>query len=132
VSEPAAGTWTDLLARIRQEKPALAGSLDRVKVREASPGRLELDFNGHHFDREMVMERENMALLQALGREVLGSHVEISVVTGGREGKSERRAETERSRHLRQKALRHPLVTDALEIFGGEIVDVRLGPDKPS
>jgi DNA polymerase-3 subunit gamma/tau len=132
VAEPAAGNWTDLLDRIRREKPALAGSLDRVKASEVSPGRLELDFNGHHFDREMVMEQENMALLQALGREVLGPHVEISVIAGGREGKSERRAETERYRHLRQKALRHPLVADALEIFGGEIVDVRLGSDKPS
>jgi DNA polymerase-3 subunit gamma/tau len=132
VSEPAPGTWTDLLARIRQERPALAGSLERVKVREAGPGRLELDFNGHNFDREMVMERENMALLQALGREVLGSHVEISVIAGGNKGVSERRAETEQYRRLRQQALRHPLVADALEIFGGEIVDVRLGPDKPA
>jgi DNA polymerase-3 subunit gamma/tau len=132
VSEPVGGTWTDLLARIRQERPALAGSLERAKVKEAGPGRLELDFNGHNFDCEMVTERENMALLQTLGREVLGPQVEISVIASGREGATERRAETERYRRLRRQALRHPLVADALEIFGGEIVDVRLGPDKPA
>jgi hypothetical protein len=45
---------------------------------------------------------------------------------------SERRAQTDRQRRLRQKALRHPLVVEALEIFGGEVVEVRIGPDKPT
>jgi len=26
--------------------------------------------------------------------------------------------------------LKHPLVTEALEIFGGEIVEVKVGPEK--
>jgi hypothetical protein len=45
---------------------------------------------------------------------------------------SERRAATDRQRRLRQKALRHPLVNEALEIFGGQVVEVKIGPDKPS
>jgi DNA polymerase-3 subunit gamma/tau len=132
VAEAARGSWNDLVVRIREQKPALAGALERVKHREISPGRLELDFSGHTFDYELVTERENTALLQTLGREILGPQVEISVVGGGREGMSERRAATDRQRRLRQKALRHPLVNEALEIFGGEVVDVKIGPDKPS
>jgi DNA polymerase-3 subunit gamma/tau len=132
VADGARGSWNDLVVRIREQRPALAGALERVKRRETSPGRLELDFSGHNFDHELVTERENMALLQTLGREVLGSQVEISVAGGGREGMSERRAATDRQRRLRQKALRHPLVNEALEIFGGQVVEVKIGPDKPS
>ena len=132
VAEAPRGSWNDLVARIRQQRPALAGALERVKVREVRPDRLDLDFSGHNFDYELVTERENMALLQTLGREILGPQVEISVVAGGREGLSERRAATDRQRRLRQKALRHPLVNEALEIFGGQVVEVRIGPDKPS
>jgi hypothetical protein len=58
--------------------------------------------------------------------------VEISVAGGEREDKSERRAATDRQRRLRQKALRHPLVNEALEIFGGQVVEVKIGPDKAS
>jgi DNA polymerase-3 subunit gamma/tau len=132
VADGARGSWNDLVVRIREQRPALAGALERVKRRETSPGRLELDFSGHNFDHELVTERENMALLQTLGREVLGSQVEISVAGGGREGMSERRVATDRQRRLRQKALRHPLVNEALEIFGGQVVEVKIGPDKPS
>ena len=132
VADAARGSWKDLVARIREQKPALAGTLERVKVKEISSGRLELDFSGHTFDYELVTERENMALLQTLGREILGPQVEISVAGGGREGTSERRAATDRQRRLRQKALRHPLVNEALEIFGGQVVEVKIGPDKAS
>jgi DNA polymerase-3 subunit gamma/tau len=132
VADVPRGTWNDLVARIREQRPALAGALERVKVREISPGRLELDFSGHTFDYELITERENMVLLQTLGREVLGRQAEISVAGGGREGMSERRAATDRQRRLRQKALRHPLVNEALEIFGGQVVEVKIGPDKPS
>ena len=132
VAETPRGSWNDLVARIREQKPALAGTLERVKVREVSPGRLELDFSGHNFDYELVTERENMALLQTLAREILGPQAEIAVAGGGREGMSERRAATDRQRRLRQKALRHPLVNEALEIFGGQVVEVKIGPDKPS
>jgi DNA polymerase-3 subunit gamma/tau len=132
VADGARGSWSDLVARIREQKPALAGTLERVKARETGPGRLELDFSGHTFDYELVTERENMVLLQTLTREVLGPQVEISVAGGGREGMSERRAATDRQRRLRQKALRHPLVNEALEIFGGQVVEVKIGPDKSS
>ncbi|HVO84800.1 MAG TPA: DNA polymerase III subunit gamma/tau [Syntrophobacteria bacterium] len=132
VADGARGSWKDLVARIREQRPALAGTLERGKVKEIGSGRLELDFSGHNFDYELVTERENMALLQSLGREILGPQVEISVAGGRREEMSERRAATDRQRRLRQKALRHPLVTEALEIFGGEVVDVKIGPDKPS
>ena len=132
VADVARGSWDDLVARIREQKPALAGTLERVKVKEISPGHLELDFSGHNFDYELVTERENMALLQTLGREILGPQAEIAVAGGGREGMSERRAATDRQRRLRQKALRHPLVNEALEIFGGQVVEVKIGPDKPS
>jgi DNA polymerase-3 subunit gamma/tau len=132
VAEVPQGSWNDLVAQIRQQRPALAGALERVKMREAGPGRLELDFSGHNFDYELVTERENMALLQTLAREVLGPRVEISVAAGRGEGMSERRAATDRQRRLRQKALRHPLVNEALEIFGGQVVEVKIGPDKPS
>jgi len=130
VAEPSGDKWLQLLEKIRQEKPALAASLDRVSVREPQPDRLELDFNGHEFDYEMVRDRESFDLVNRLAREVFGERVKISLKAGGEELRREQRQKTDRERQQQQEALKHPLVTEALEIFGGEIVEVRVGPEK--
>ncbi len=122
--------WKDLLKSMRQEKPALAASLERASVSEPHPDHLELDFSGHEFDYEMVKEMENLSLLKRLGRELFGERVEFSLKPGGEGGRTEQKVRTARQRRQQQKALKHPLVTEALEIFGGEIVEVRIGPEK--
>lgn len=122
--------WQDLLEKMRQEKPALAASLERVSVREPKPDLIELDFNGHEFDYEMVKERESFGLLNRVAREILGHEIKISLIAGGEEIRREQRGKTDRQRLQQQKALKHPLVTEALEIFGGEIVEVKVGPQK--
>jgi hypothetical protein len=65
-----------------------------------------------------------------LAREVFGERVKISLKAGGEELRREQRQKTDRERQQQQEALKHPLVTEALEIFGGEIVEVRVGPEK--
>jgi DNA polymerase-3 subunit gamma/tau len=130
IAEPSAGKWEDLLEKIRQEKPALAANLERVSVKEPQQDRLELDFNGNEFSYEMVKEKTSFKLLNQLGREVFGEKVKISLNPGSHAGRHEQRGKTDLQRQRQQKALKHPLVTEALEIFGGEIVEVRVGPDK--
>jgi DNA polymerase-3 subunit gamma/tau len=122
--------WQDLLEKMRQEKPALAPSLERVSVREPKPDLIELDFNGHEFDYEMVKERESFGLLNRMAREIFGHEIKISLKAGDEEIRREQRGKTDKQRLQQQKALKHPLVTEALEIFGGEIVEVKVGPKK--
>ena len=130
VAESADGSWEDLFVRIRKEKPSLAASLERVSVKEPEPGCLELDFSGHGFDYEMVRDKDNLALVRRLAGEVLGEGAKITLHIGGREQRAAQRGQTDRQRQLQQKALKHPMVTEALEIFGGEVVEVRVGPEK--
>ena len=122
--------WQDLLEKMRQEKPALAASLARVSVREPKPDLLELDFKGHEFDYEMVKERESFGLLKKVAQEIFGGEIKISLKAVDEKTRREQRGKTDRQRLQQQKALKHPLVTEALEVFGGEIVEVRVGPKK--
>jgi DNA polymerase-3 subunit gamma/tau len=130
VADSPLAKWQDLLEKMRQEKPALAASLERVSVRKPKPDVIELDFNGHEFDYEMVKERESFGLLNRVAREIFGDEIKISLKAGGEEMRGEQRGKTDRQRLRQQKALKHPLVTEALEIFGGEIVEVKVGPQK--
>jgi DNA polymerase-3 subunit gamma/tau len=130
VADSPLAKWQDVLKKMRQEKPALAASLERVSVRQPKPDLLELDFNGHEFDYEMVKERESFGLLNRVSREIFGDKMKISLNAGGQEIRRKQRGKTDRQRQQQQKALKHPLVTEALEIFGGEIVEVKVGPEK--
>jgi DNA polymerase-3 subunit gamma/tau len=130
VADSPSAKWQDLLGKMRQEKPALAASLERVSVREPKPDLLELDFNGHEFDYEMVKERESFGLLKKVAQEIFGGKIKISLKAVDEETRREQRGKTDRQRLQQQKALRHPLVTEALEVFGGEIVEVKVGPKK--
>lgn len=130
VADSPLAKWQDLLEKMRQEKPALAASLERVSVREPKPDVIELDFNGHEFDYEMVKERESFGLLNRVAREIFGEEIKVSLKAGGEEIRRKQRGKTDRQRLQQQKALKHPLVTEALEIFGGEIVEVKVGPKK--
>jgi DNA polymerase-3 subunit gamma/tau len=130
VADSPLGKWQDLLEKMRQEKPALAASLERVSVREPKRDLLELDFNGHEFDYEMVKERESFGLLKKVAQEIFGGEIKISLKAIDEETRREQRGKTDRQRLRQQKALKHPLVTEALEVFGGEIVEVKVGPKK--
>ncbi|UCG20473.1 MAG: DNA polymerase III subunit gamma/tau [Deltaproteobacteria bacterium] len=130
VADSPLAKWQDLLEKMRQEKPALAASLERVSVRKPKPDAIELDFNGREFDYEMVKERESFGLLNRVAREIFGDEIKVSLKAGGEEIRRENRGKTDRQRLRQQKALKHPLVTEALEIFGGEIVEVKVGPQK--
>ena len=130
VADSPLAKWQTVLKRMRQEKPALAASLERVSVREPKPDLIELDFNGHEFDYEMVKERESFGLLNRVSREIFGEKMKISLIAGGEEIRRKQKGKTDRQRLQQRKALKHPLVTEALEIFGGEIVEVKVGPEK--
>jgi DNA polymerase-3 subunit gamma/tau len=130
IAEPSSVEWQRLVERIRREKPVLAASLERVSVREVQPDGIELDFNGHEFDYELVKEKESFGLLNRLAQEIFGKRMKISLKAGGKEIHGQQRGRTKRQRLQQQKALKHPLVTEALEIFGGEIIDVKVRPDK--
>jgi hypothetical protein len=78
----------------------------------------------------MVKERESFGLVSGLAREMFGGRVKVSLRVGSEEIRREQRQKTDRQRLQQQKALKHPLVTEALEIFGGEIIEVKVGPEK--
>jgi DNA polymerase-3 subunit gamma/tau len=130
IAEPSSVEWQRLIERMRREKPVLAASLERVSVRELQPEGIELDFNGHEFDYELVKEKDSFGLLNRLAREIFGKRMKISLKAGGKEIRRQQRGKADRQRLLQQKALKHPLVTEALEIFGGEIIDVKVDPER--
>ncbi|MFQ5848246.1 MAG: DNA polymerase III subunit gamma/tau [Candidatus Methylomirabilales bacterium] len=127
-SPPAAATglegqWDEVQRRIGVERRSLAVLLAEAEV--ALEGEtLTLTFtNGNHFYRSTLEDPEVRNLVAATASAVFGRHLHVTYrflpAAGGKpEGEP-----------ARISARNHPMVQEALELFGGRIVEVEEGND---
>ena len=122
---PGAGEETveqRLLAAIGRHHPKLSGVLPKCRVTQLEQDRITLEVQGNGFQTELI-QRERRAI-EALCRNELGRELSLVIhaAASGPSGKSRRG----QNRNLvKQEALSHPLVAEAVEIFDGQVVDVR-------
>ena len=115
--------WQRLLAAVTEKYPALGPGLTKGSVKEMSGGRLTVVLEGNGLTVRLI-EKYKPAL-EKVCREVFGETLTLALEVDRTPGDDRlKRKETETQ--ARQEALNHPLVADALEIFDGRIVDVKV------
>jgi hypothetical protein len=68
-----------------------------------------------------------MASLQQVCDQFFKRKMKIKIVDAGKEASQDsQHKESDRVRRLKKEALAHPLVTDALDVFQGRVVDVKI------
>jgi hypothetical protein len=78
-------------------------------------------------------EADNRSLLGSLGAEFFKRPVRVQIVglksdavpRGNRAHTEEEKGRKKNSRDEKQEALNHPLVREAINIFGGRVVDIK-------
>jgi DNA polymerase-3 subunit gamma/tau len=71
----------------------------------------------------MIQREKNMVVLQQVCMEVFGHKQNIRLTVSKSMGDHHKK---KKDNQLKQKALDHPLVADAIEIFDGKLVDVKV------
>jgi DNA polymerase-3 subunit gamma/tau len=118
--------WEALLERIAGDHPAFGASLKQAaRLLRLGEKRVEIEIQGNGFSRALVQRRKNRGILRDVLQEALGRPVEVRIraAEGAETAKVEKKNEIEQRK---REALNHPLVADAVEIFDGKIVDVKL------
>ncbi len=125
--------WEEFQEAVSTEHPNIAPFLDMGRF---------MGMEGHHVvigfakqattARAMLEKEDNLRALGVLGERLIGRPVrirmvELSAVESAAPTMKELRAAKEQEQRivLFQQARSHPLVKQALELFGGELVDVR-------
>jgi DNA polymerase-3 subunit gamma/tau len=72
----------------------------------------------------MIKREKNMVVLQQVCTEVFGHKQDIRLTVSKLPG--DHNLKKKKDNQLKQKALSHPLVADAIEIFDGKLVDVKV------
>ena len=118
-------SWEKLLSIFLEKYPSLATNLKHSKIRKLSGNRLEIEVNGNDFNLTMVRKEKNIGILKKVCSDFFGREMNVIMRTKKiRDAQHQRKHD--RTARLRQEALSHPLVTDALEIFNGNLVDVKI------
>ncbi len=123
--ENSAEAWTQISKIISNKYPSLAANLAKCRLKKIEGQRLEIEVPGNGFTLKMIQREKNMAVLQQVCADVLGSRKDIRLSAGTTPDDNYQKKKSH-DNELKKKALSHPLVADAVEIFDGKLIDVKL------
>ena len=122
--------WRSLINGIRKKKPLLASFLDHSQLLKKDENTIDIGFPEGSLFLESVQESGKKRELNKICEEFLGKKVNINI----RVLKPHKRPEeqelslttAEKIEKIREEARRHPLIKEALNIFGGGIAEIKV------
>ena len=117
--------WERLLSTFSEKHPSLAANLKNSTIKSLSGHRLEIEVNGNDFNINMVRRNKNSAIIKKVCSDFFGKDMEV-IIAAQKIQNLENQDKKDHAERLKQEALSHPLVTDAIDIFNGNIVDVKI------
>ncbi|MFQ5485336.1 MAG: DNA polymerase III subunit gamma/tau [Desulfobacterales bacterium] len=118
-------TWKKLKNLISEKNPSLAAFLKKCTLSKLTEDSLAIEANGNEFNLRMIQRRKNMQNLESICKDFFGKEMHLSIKAKASKP-DERALKKNRTNDLKQKAIQHPLIADAVEIFNGKVVDIKL------
>jgi len=118
-------SWRTILGLLSEKHPSLAASLTDCSIHKVSDTVIEIEVNGSGYTLEMVKKGKNETVLKTMFSQHFGRDIQLTFKTGTLQNKETQKKKSKENR-LKQEAFNHPLVSDAIEIFDGKIVDVKI------
>lgn len=120
--------WGQLYAIISEKHPSLAASMAKCSIRKITDNRIEIEVAGNGFNLNMVRRRKNLDILEKIFRDFFGKSMEIALIELEEKKNSELNNSQEKTGtdNSISDALNNPLVTDAVEIFKGKVLDAKI------
>ncbi|NLW24827.1 MAG: DNA polymerase III subunit gamma/tau [Clostridia bacterium] len=108
--------WPNILEKVKQKRITTYAFLVEAQPVSLLDGELVLSFpQSHKFHRDKVQQLENKELLQAIIKEIAGLEVQIKCILEGEE----------RKENNTPKDTGNSIIEQALELFGGDIVEIK-------
>ncbi|MFP4445222.1 MAG: DNA polymerase III subunit gamma/tau [Desulfosudaceae bacterium] len=112
-----AEAWEQILARVDRDHPLLAANLINSTLSHLETGKMEIEIYGSRVNLNLLRQEQQFATLQQVCNEFFQHNMEIAITHKLDAGAAPESAPQQ------QEIQRHPLVGEALEIFGGDIIN---------
>lgn len=118
-------TWNKLLDIFPKKHPALAANLAKCSLKKLTKQNIEIEVHGNGYNINMIKRDKNVAIIKELCSKFFEEKMNLTIKAKNKQNSEKKQGENQNN-NLKQKALSHPLVTDAIEIFNGKVVDVKI------
>lgn len=115
--------WDRIYKHIEETKPSLEAILRKSRIVPKGDDHWEIAVGGNEFNYKSVQKQ--CRLIEETYRDVIGRKVRLSLVADSPNAQT-RQEQKKKEEQVKKKALGHPLVMEALELFNGKIVDVKV------
>lgn len=119
-------TWNQLYEIIAQKNPSLGASLSKCRLKQVTADSIEIEVRANGFTLNMLQREKNMAALKRICAQYFGKDIDVVLSCHPETDDGSPKKKSQNDNLLKQKALSHPLVADAIEIFNAKLIDVKL------
>ena len=121
-----AASWRQLCKIIAETNPSLSASLSKCRLKQVTDDRVEIEVHGNGFTVGMLQREKNKIILKKACAQCFGKEKDIALIAKSDSDDTRTLKKNQNDHALKQKALGHPSVADALEIFNGKLIDVKI------
>jgi len=119
-------TWNKLLDIFSKNHPALAANLAKCSLKKLTKENIEIEVHGNGYNLNMIKRDKNVAIIKKMCSKFFNEKMNLIITAENKQNNEKKQQGENQNNNLKQKALSHPLVTDAIEIFNGKVVDVKI------
>lgn len=112
-----------LVSSFADKYPSLAASLEKCTVKKLDDRKLEIEATSNGFTIKNI--RKNISMLENTCCQLFGRKIEI-VINEKKQEMIEPEKAMNMNEILKQEAINHPMVSAAMQIFKGKIIDVKI------
>ena len=117
--------WGKIKSVISADHPSLSANLLKCHLKQLDDNRLMIEVAGNAFNLAMIQKTKNLEIIRRVCNDVFGKIMELEVRTVS-ESQGDTVKKKNEDNQLKSEALSHPLVAEALDIFDGKLMDVRI------
>jgi DNA polymerase-3 subunit gamma/tau len=119
--------WQRLLVALNKRYRSLAPNLEKACLTKVGEDFLEITVRGNSFNTARLRDQQSVAAIQTVCEQFFNRKMKIRIVETRKQSRQEgQQGNSDRTRRLKRDALGHPAVTDALEVFKGKVLDVKI------
>lgn len=122
-------TWQDLLSAFEKHSKPLVPCLENAELKRIAEDCLEIAVQENSFFTSRLKDERTLATMREVCSQFFKRNMDIKVLESrAQEDAPEKSDKGNKSKghRLKREALNHPIVTDALEVFNGRVVDVKI------
>ena len=100
--------------------------MSKCRLKQITAVRIEIEVRANGFTLNMLQREKNMAALKKICTQYFNKDIDVVLTSHPETDADSPKKKSQNDHLLKQKAISHPTVADAIEIFNGRLIDVKI------